>query len=156
VLTFAQRNFDGIVPEPGLLTPADEGMLATVEHGFSAVAAAIEAVHLREGLNEAMTVARAANRYLDEQAPWKAIKTDRAAAARAVWTMLQALNGLKLLFAPYTPFSSQKLHTLLGFDGEVTACGWASARVPAGQTLPAPTPLFAKFDAPTGEPAVTG
>jgi methionyl-tRNA synthetase len=131
-------------------------MLATVEHGFTAVAEAIEAVHLRDGLNEAMAVARAANRYLDEQAPWKAIKTDRAAAARTVWTMLQALNGLKLLFAPYTPFSSQKLHTLLGFSGDVTDCGWSAARVPTGQALPAPTPLFAKFDAPASEPTVAG
>jgi methionyl-tRNA synthetase len=67
--------------------------------------------------------------------------------------MLQALNGLKLLFAPYTPFSSQKLHTLLGFDGAVTDCGWVAAPVPAGQTLPTPTPLFAKFEAPSSEPA---
>ena len=156
VLTFAQRNFAGQVPEPGDLTPADEAMLAAVEHGFSAVANAIEAVHLRDGLNEAMNVARAANRYLDEQAPWKTIKTDRAAAARTVWTMLQALNGLKVLFAPYTPFSSQRLHTLLGFSGDVNDCGWSAQRVPAGQMLPAPTPLFAKFDAPTSEPAVAG
>ncbi|MDE3229209.1 MAG: methionine--tRNA ligase [Chloroflexota bacterium] len=148
LLTFAQRNFAGAVPEPGELTPADEEMLATVARGFSAVAEAIEAVRLRDGLAEAMNVARAANRYLDEQAPWKSVKTDRAAAARAVWTMLQALNGLKLLFAPYTPFSSQRLHELLGFTGDVNACGWAPDRVPAGQTLPAPTPLFAKFDPP--------
>ncbi|HEX8733353.1 MAG TPA: methionine--tRNA ligase [Ktedonobacterales bacterium] len=148
LLTFAQRNFAGEVPEPGELTPADEEMLATVARGFSAVGEAIEAVHLRDGLAEAMNVARAANRYLDEQAPWKSVKTDRAAAARAVWTMLQALNGLKLLFAPYTPFSSQRLHELLGFTGDVHASAWTPDRVPVGQALPAPTPLFAKFDPP--------
>src|SRR5487761_76585 len=71
VLTFAQRNFDGKIPEPGALTSADEAMLATVERGFAAVATALEAVRMRDGLNEAMSVARAANRYLDEQAPWK-------------------------------------------------------------------------------------
>ncbi len=119
LLTFAQRNFAGVVPEPGELTPEDEAMLATVAQGFSAVAEAIEAVHLRDGLAEAMNVARAANRYLDEQAPWRSIKTDRTAAARAVWTMIQTLNGLKVLFAPYTPFSSQRLHELLGFSGDV-------------------------------------
>jgi methionyl-tRNA synthetase len=152
-LTFAQRQFEGKIPEPGPLTPADEAMLATVEQGFSAVAAAIEAVRLRDGLNEAMNVARATNRYLDEQAPWRTIKTDRAAAARAVWTTLQALNGLKILFSPYTPFSSQKLHELLGFDGDVTACGWSAQRAPAGQALPTPTPLFVKFDAPKSQEA---
>ncbi|MEO7003513.1 MAG: methionine--tRNA ligase [Ktedonobacterales bacterium] len=148
VLTFAQRNFGGVVPEPGALTPADEAMLAEVRCGLADAATAIEAVHLRDGLAEAMNVARAANRYLDERAPWKAIKTDRAAAARTVYTMLHALNGLKLLFAPYTPFSSQKLHELLGGSGDVSACPWELQQVAPGTKLPTPTPLFVKFDPP--------
>lgn len=155
-LTFTQRAFGGAVPEPGPLTPADEAMLATVERGFSAVADALEAVHFRDALNEAMLVARAANRYLDEQAPWKTVKTDKAAAGRAVWTMLQALNGLKTLFLPFTPFSSQKLHDLLGNSGDVSAGGWKFQRLPGGQTLPPPTPLFVKFDAVVAETAGAG
>ena len=49
----------------------------------------------------------------------KRIKTDREGAATTVYTMIQVLNGLKVLFAPYVPFSSQKLHELLGFSGKV-------------------------------------
>ena len=93
-------------------------------------------------------MARAVNRYLDEQAPWKAIKTDRERAATIVYTTIQALNGLKVLFAPYVPFSSQKLHELLGFSGEVSREPWEARSVPAGQALPVPAPLFAKFDPP--------
>ena len=151
ILTFAHRNFDGKVPEPGALGPADEAMLAEVRRGFEAVAEAIEAVRLREGLSEAMSVARAANRYLDEQAPWKSIKTNRQAAATTVYTMIQVLNGLKLLFAPYLPFSSQRLHELLGNNGDVTACRWEPETVPAGRALPHPAPLFAKFDPPVAD-----
>lgn len=148
VLTFLRKHFEGRVPEPGTLREADEAMLATVRRGFEAAAAAIEVVHLRDGLGEALNVARAANRYLDEQAPWKAIKTDRQAAATTLYTMIQVLNGLKVLFAPYVPFSSQKLHELLGFTGDVAGCPWRPQTVPAGQHLPTPTPLFAKFEPP--------
>jgi methionyl-tRNA synthetase len=151
ILTFAQRYFDGRVPEPGPLGPSDEAMLAEIRRGFGAVAQAIEAVRLRDGLSEAMGVGRAANRYLDEQAPWKRIKTDRQAAATTVYTMVQVLNGLKVLFAPYVPFSSQKLHELLGNTGAVTACHWGLETVPAGRELPQPVPLFAKFEGPVGE-----
>ncbi len=151
ILTFTQRNFEGKVPEPGPLGPADDAMLAELRRGFLAVAQAIEVVRLRDGLSEAMSVARAANRYLDEQAPWKRIKTDRQAAATTVYTMIQVLNGLKVLFAPYLPFSSQRLHELLGNSGDVTACRWQPESVPAGRVLPPPTPLFAKLDAPTPE-----
>jgi methionyl-tRNA synthetase len=105
-------------------------------------------VRLRDGLAEAMAVARAANRYLEDQAPWKRFKTDAQTAATSLYVMAQVLSGLKLLFAPYLPFSSQRLHELLGFAGEVTRVGWRMEPVPVGQALPVPTPLFAKLEPP--------
>ncbi len=149
VLTFVQRHFDARAPQPGRLTAADAAMLDRVQSAFAATAQAIEHVRLRDALAEALAVARAANRYLDEQAPWKAIKSDRERAAATVYTMLQVLNGLKFLFAPILPFSSQQLHTLLGFQGDVMSSRWEPQLVPAGQSLPVPSPLFAKFDPPS-------
>ena len=151
VLTFLHRNFDGKVPAPSALSAADEAMLAQMRAAFGAEAEAIEAVRLRDGLGEAMSVARAANRYLDEQAPWKSIKVDRQRAANTVYVMAQVLNGLKTLFAPYLPFSSRRLHELLGFDAASENWRWEPVAVPAGQPLPTPTPLFAKFDPPAVE-----
>jgi methionyl-tRNA synthetase len=148
VLTFAQKHFGGSVPTPGPLGPADEAMLAELRRGFESEAQAIEEVRLRDGLSSAMAVARAANRYLDEQAPWKRIRADKQSAGTTIYVMAQVLNGLKVLFAPYLPFSSQKLHEMLGFSGEITACPWTPEEVPAGQVLPPPVPLFAKFEAP--------
>jgi methionyl-tRNA synthetase len=151
VLTFLQRHFGGRVPQPGPLGPADEAMLAEVRRGFEAAGAAIAAVRLRDGLAEAMGVARAANRYLEEQAPWKRLKADARAAGTSLYVMTQVLSGLTTLFAPYLPFSSQRLHELLGFTGEVMGVGWRMAPVPAGQALPAPTPLFAKLEPPPAD-----
>jgi methionyl-tRNA synthetase len=148
ILTFTQRNFEGRVPQPGPLAEADTAMLEAVRRGFVATGAAVEDVRLRDALGEAMGVARAANRYLDDQAPWKRIKTDRQGAATTVYVMMQVLNGLKTLFAPFLPFSSQRLHELLGFVGEVTACPWEPEPVASGTALPAPSPLFTKFEAP--------
>ncbi len=148
VLTFLQRNFEGKVPAPGEIGPADRAMLDEVTRGLKAAAEAIEAVRLRDGLAEAMNVARAANRYLDEQAPWRSIKVDRQVAATTVFVMVQVLNALKILFAPYVPFSSSRLHELLGFTSDPSEWRWAAEPVPVGQTLPMPTPLFTKFDAP--------
>jgi len=93
-----------------------------------------------------MAVARAANRYLDEQAPWKQIKVDREGAGTTIYVMLQVLSGLRVLFCPYLPFSSQKLHGYLGFTGNVSAVSWRPAPVPAGTKLPTPMPLFPKLE----------
>jgi methionyl-tRNA synthetase len=150
-LTFLQRNFMGRVPQPGPLGPADEAMLAEVKRAFAAVATAIEAVHLRDGLAAAMAVARAANRYLEDQAPWKRMKSNPASAATTLYVMIQVLGGLEILFAPYLPFSSQRLHELLGGLGDVCAAGWRPEAIPVGRQLLAPTPLFAKLDSPPDE-----
>jgi methionyl-tRNA synthetase len=153
VLTFAQREFGGRVPSPaGSPRPADAAMLEAARRAFATAGAAIEAVRLRDGLAEALALARAANRYLEEQAPWKAVKVDRASAGATVHTMLQVLAALRTLFAPYLPHSSQRLHELLGFEGEVARLPWAPQAVPAGRALPTPAPLFARLDPPGAAP----
>jgi len=53
---------------------------------------------------------------------------------------------LRVLFCPYLPFSSQKLHHFLGFEGQVDTVSWRLARVPEGMRLPVPTPLFPKLE----------
>ncbi len=45
VLSFAYKNWDGKVPTPGELRPADQEILATIEAGFRNVGEQIEAVH---------------------------------------------------------------------------------------------------------------
>ncbi|HXL38385.1 MAG TPA: methionine--tRNA ligase, partial [Ktedonobacteraceae bacterium] len=117
-----------------------------VERGFTVVGHNIALCHLKDGINAAMAVSHAANRYLDEQAPWKQIKADREAAGTTIYVMLQVLSGLRVLFCPYLPFSSQKLHHFLGFDGHVDTVSWKLAAVPEGMKLPVPTPLFPKLE----------
>jgi methionyl-tRNA synthetase len=145
-LTFVQSKFGGVVPQPQALREADRAMLAEVENGFSVVGHNIANCHMKDGLNAAMSVARAANRYLDEQAPWKQIKVDREAAGTTIYVMLQVLSGLRVMFSPYLPFSSQQLHAYLGFDGDVSAGHWRTTEVPAGRKLPIPAPLFPKLE----------
>jgi methionyl-tRNA synthetase len=147
-LSFLQSKFDGVVPEPQTLREADREILAKVEAGFGLVGRNIALCHFKEGLNAAMAVAHAANRYLDEQAPWKQIKTDREAAGTTLYVMLQVISGLRILFYPYLPFSSQKLHHYLGFAGDVSNAHWRLERVPADIKLPIPAPLFPKLEEP--------
>ncbi len=57
-----------------------------------------------------------------------------------------AISCLKTVLAPFLPFSSQKLHTMLGFRGEVAAEEWRLHPVPAGQRLGPAETLFIKLD----------
>jgi len=159
------------VPEPGKLRPADEQILHIVESGFETVGKHIEAVNLRGGLIEAMRLAAEVNKYLDVTAPWFEIKSDKSAAAASIFTALKAIDCLKILFAPYIPFSSEQLHKTLGYDqplfGEQyremisdnlgehevlrynpdKASGtWQVSQLQAGTELLKPSRLFKKLD----------
>ena len=94
----------------------------------------------------AMRVAHETNRYLDEKSPWKIIKEDRQAAADCLYVALYVISCLKTVLYPFLPFSSQKVHEFLGFEGSVEADGWQLYFPPPGQRLLSPEPLFSKLD----------
>jgi methionyl-tRNA synthetase len=146
VLTFTSRNFEGKVPQPAELTARDGEMLATARAAFGKVGDLIEACRFKDALREVMALASEANRYLDETAPWKALKVDRERAATSLYVTLSVINMLKILTAPYLPFSAQKLHEMLGYEGDVHKEQWHAPELPAGQTLGTPAPLFIKLD----------
>jgi methionyl-tRNA synthetase len=150
-LTFTYRNFDGRAPEPGELDDRSRALLERAEAMLDEVGREIGACHFRAGLRAAMALAQETNRYLDETAPWKSIKEDRAAAARSLYTALCAVNTLKVALWPYVPFSSERLHGYLGFDGGLADHGWKAVRPEPGQPLREPQPLFAKMEAEIAE-----
>jgi len=93
-----------------------------------------------------MALAQEANRYLDNKAPWKKINEDRDSAASSVFTVIGVISCLKTVLYPFLPFSSERLHSLLGFEDRLQDRGWAFVIPQAGQKLPPPEHLFAKLD----------
>jgi len=171
MLGFAFKRFDATVPTPGELGDLDREILETVATGFDTVGELLSATKFKAAQQAAMKLAQAANIYLDRKAPWKTIKIDREATATTVFVILRVIDSLKTIFAPFLPFTSQKVHEYLGYDGQLfgdigtqafsepsrshTALvyhpekaigGWQPSNLPAGQTLRKPAPLFKKFD----------
>jgi len=146
LLTFAYRNFDGAVPEPGELDERSQGLLYGAKVALDGVDKLLYRCEFKGAVKEAMSLAQEANRYLDEQAPWKTIKTARKTSAKSVYTILSVLAALKTVLYPFLPFSSERLHSFLGFDGSVKERGWEIQFLPAGQRLREPQPLFVKLD----------
>ena len=148
VLSMVARNFEGEVPNPGALDDLSAQLLDTARQRFEEAATNLEAVRLRNALNSAMALAQEANRYIDQRAPWQAVKTDKEGAATTLWTCLAVINCLKTMLCPFLPFSSEKLHALLGLSGTVEEDGWNwdTQGLTIGQALLKPEPLFTKLD----------
>ena len=170
-LPFAYKHWDGCVPDPGELRPIDKEIIATVERGFQTVGEHLEAVRLRAALGEALRLASEGNKYQDKTSPWFEIKTDKNAAAKSIYTALRVIDSLKILFAPFIPFSSERLHAYLGYtqplfgeqyvEEQRDSLGthntlryrppqpggcWEPSSLQPGQRLSQPAPLFKKLE----------
>jgi methionyl-tRNA synthetase len=178
VLSFCYKHWEGFVPsfegaETAPLRDADIELLQTIETGFNVVGAELDAVRLRSALSETMKLATVVNQYLDVNAPWSAVKTDKDGAAKTIYTALKAIDSLKVMFAPFIPFTSERLHGFFGYETplfgeqyteEVTdAIGthkvlryrvgrdsissyWKPSDLKPGQKLNQPGPLFKKLE----------
>jgi len=146
VLTFVYRNFDGCVPTPGEFDSQDQAITNAAKDTLETVDRLLYGCHFREAIRAAMTLAQETNRYLDEKSPWKVIKEDRQDAAKSLYAALGVISNLKTILYPFLPFSSQKLHELLGFKGSIEDYGWQPQSLPPGQKLLPPQPLFSKLD----------
>jgi methionyl-tRNA synthetase len=171
VLSIAHRNF-GEVPQPGELSESDQGLISAIEAGFESVGNSIASARFKGALSEALRLADLVNKYVSDQEPWKLVKNDRDRAATVLYVALRAIDNLKVMFTPFLPFSSQKLHELLGYEGYLAGPlefqpvveaeneqhrvltgdysswigRWEPSKLAIGQKLQAPAPLFKKLD----------
>jgi len=146
VLTFTNRNFEAAVPDPGELDEMSKGLLDKAKARMGEVDKLLYGCHFKESIKTAMSLAQDVNRYLDDMAPWKMLKQDRRQAGRAVYTAIAAISVLKTMLYPFLPFTSQKLHNYLGFEGDIRDAGWTVQFPGAGQKLPQPEALFVKLE----------
>ncbi len=147
VLTFTYKNFNGSVPESGNLDDADKNLINSADTCLDNVGESISKCNFKQGINAAMSLAQQANRYLDDKAPWKRIKENKQAAGSSLYIAINVISRLKTMMSPFLPFSSQKVHEYLGFDGKSEDAGWKPQPVTARQKLREPKPLFTKLDA---------
>jgi methionyl-tRNA synthetase len=126
----------------------------------------------RNAIGEAMRLSTLVNQYVNDQAPWALVKTDRERAGTVLYVCLRAVDNLKTILAPFLPFTSQVVHELLGYDGwiagplefqeaveddgsthevltgdyETWVGRWAPSELPPGQKLREPRPLYRKLE----------
>jgi methionyl-tRNA synthetase len=148
VLTFASKHFENKIMGNRKELDA-EGQALLDEFGIRAkeIAGMYERFRLRDATAATMDLARLANKYFNDAAPWKLIKADNAHAAQVIRSCLEAVRALAVYFAPITPEASAKLLKTLGVNASEE--NWSNANEPKlhGQTELGPIEiLFPKIE----------
>ena len=141
-LYFAQKEWEGI--PGGVVEPA---ITLEIEKCCATVDRYMQEYEFKGAVDAIMSLAAFGNTYIQTSAPWKLIKTDRAAAAQVIKNCVQITKALALLIEPVMPATAQECWKQLGYYDQVEKhpIGDATHAVPEG-CIKAPTPLFAKME----------
>lgn len=146
VCVLTKKYFDRVVPAPGELTDIDRALRDEIISLKDSAEKNLENFRFRDALKDAMSIARAGNKYLQDTEPWKVWKTDPERVKTILWCALQTCADLCIAFEPFTPFAAAKLREDLGLkDASWDKIGsWDLVK--AGDAIAEPRLLFEKID----------
>ncbi|MCC7301722.1 MAG: methionine--tRNA ligase [Bacteroidia bacterium] len=116
-LVLTHKFYSGEVPGAEEYTRNDLLLLEDIAAFPSRISASLEAFRFREALTEFMNLARAGNKYLADNEPWKLQSSDEKRVRTVMNISLQICAGLSLLMEPFMPFSAHKLREMLKLKG---------------------------------------
>jgi methionyl-tRNA synthetase len=124
-------------------TGLDHEIRATLE----SVRASMGGFKVHEALGAAMDLARTANGYVEDRAPWAQAKDPARATEldETLVTLIRALVVLCALFEPVAPDKMDELAGRLGLERAPTFADAASLAL-SGRTVAKGTPLFPKLE----------
>jgi methionyl-tRNA synthetase len=137
-LNLVEKLCGGVIPEPGAAGEAEAGLAREAEAVERSVAAHMEELRLHDALASVLAYSGAVNRYLDAEAPWKAIKQPggEAAVRRSLAHTSAALRRIAALLEPFVPGIAAEITRRLGAPGE---------RITKG------APLVPRLEPPSGD-----
>ena len=146
VLVMINRNCDARVPEPAAIAAADSRLLGEARGLLDTVRGHISEQAFHLALEAIWRVVGAANRYVDEQAPWALYRTDPARMHTVLYILAEVIRHLTILVQPIVPIASGKLLDQLAVPEPARRfSALAEAPLVPGTPLPKPEGVFPRF-----------
>jgi methionyl-tRNA synthetase len=150
ILKFAESRFDSVVPSGGAPGPLEEKLYAAVAEKLADLTAQLEAIEVRKGAQALRALWVVGNEYLQEAAPWTAIRTDPLRAAVVVRTAINLAALYARVSAPVIPYAAEVIAQALGQAYPPTWPGddvkAELARLAGGERFTVPEVLFRKIE----------
>ncbi len=144
------KNLDGRLPAPGARTEDDVALLEAATALPLKLREKIDRQALHEALEESWKVIRAANSYIDRQAPWALKKTDPPRMADVLRLLVDVLRPIATVLQPFMPDSMSKMLDQLGVPAEERQFVALQTPLAGGLSLPPPQGVFPRWVEETG------
>ncbi|MBI2875983.1 MAG: methionine--tRNA ligase [Candidatus Tectomicrobia bacterium] len=121
-LAMLQRYFKGQVPTPDAASAASGGELKAKASGLrKEVEADLEELAFHRALGRIWELINAANKYIDETAPWKLAKSpdQKGELSTVLYNLAETLRVVALWVAPFMPQTAEEMWQQLGQEGRI-------------------------------------
>ena len=145
-LSFTQKFADAEVPELNQATHLDKDTLKGIEVQKTKIEEAYDNFRFRDGIQEAMTLARIGNQYFTKTEPWKTRKENPQACLNTLHVSLQICAALSLLLEPVLPHKMKKLRGSLSLVEGMKWSDIGPEMIDAGTKISAGEILFQKIE----------
>ncbi len=141
-LTQVAKNLGGVLPERGAPTPEDAALLDAAAVLPDLLRGHMSRLGFSDALEEVWRVIRAANAYIDHQAPWALRKTDPARMAAVLGVLADTIRAVATVLQPFMPGSMGRMLDQLAVPDDSRTLASLGVALPAGAVLPAPQGVF--------------
>ncbi len=144
IMKFTHKTFEGKVPEPFAAGPEETKLMVSAAAARDEMEELLRNFKIKAACLRVMDLAREGNRYFDQSQPWKTMQTDLDKCATTIYYSLQLADTLRILFAPFIPFTCDKTGRMLGNSSLL----WKDAgkeNIPSGRQLGEPQILLEKL-----------
>ena len=112
-LVLTHKYYGGKVPPAEQYTKSDILLLEEISRYPAKISDSLDAFRFREALAELMNLARAGNKYLADNEPWKIAAVDEKRVRTIMNVSLQICANLSILMEPFLPFTAGRLTVML-------------------------------------------
>jgi len=148
-LSLIARNCGGVLPSHGgLLTEDDVTLVAAANALLDLLRVNMDRQTFHEGLEEVWKVIRAANGYIDRQAPWALNKTDKVRMGAVLRVLADTLRVVATLLQPVMPESMARMLDQLGVPPDARRFADLDDPLADGLFLPPPQGVFPRYVEP--------
>ncbi len=144
-LTLIARNCAGRLPGRGAETEDDRVLLEEAGALSDAARTRIDRQAFHEALEEIWKPVRAANAYIDRQAPWALSKTDPARMGAVLRVLTDVLRVVATLLQAFMPGAMARMLDQLGVAPDARAIAALARPTPDGTALPPPRGVFPRY-----------
>lgn len=147
-IAMTNKYFDGVIQEPSCPGEFDDDLKTTCIEAVLRVEDLLKEYRIADSLDVILGIAKRANKYIDETAPWALAKDEsqKARLGTVLYNLIEAIRFLGIMLKPFMPDTSDKIFEQTNANGNdyATLSTWGT--LDAGIKVNDPTPLFARVD----------